>query len=127
MSFCPSFLVSLGLLTGALAQIPQDPYAAPNYNYIVPGAREQIIEAPYVVPNYATFERPSWPDITVWATLNTTLGGRLQALRPWAAVCYTDDPLYNPIGCKQVLSNYTNEHTVSSFPYRFAQANPLFR
>ncbi|KAF8549861.1 hypothetical protein OG21DRAFT_1420628 [Imleria badia] len=109
-----SFFVSLRLLAGAFAQIPQDPFAAPNYP--VPGAQEQIVlEAPYAVPNYVTLESPSWPSASTWATLNSTLGGRLQALRPWAAVCYTEDPLYDLDKCKTVLSNYTNEHTASLF------------
>ena len=51
----------------------------------------------------------------MWAALNTTLGGRLQALRPWAAVCYTEDPLYDTAKCMAVMSNYTNDHAVCVF------------
>ena len=94
--------------------MPHAPYAAPNY--LVPGVREQILEPPYVIPNYVTLESSAWPPASTWAALNGTLGGRLQALRPWAAVCYTEDPLYDPVKCKTVLSNYTNEYTVSLVP-----------
>jgi hypothetical protein len=72
----------------------------------------QILEAPYAVPNYVALEGSAWPSASTWAALNSTLGGRLQALRPWAAACYTEDPLYDPVECKTVLSNYTNDHTV---------------
>ncbi|KAI9457167.1 hypothetical protein HD554DRAFT_2042408 [Boletus coccyginus] len=68
---------------GSLAQIPQAPYAVPGY--LVPGAREQILDAPYAIPNYVTLESSSWPSASTWAALNSTLVGRLQALRPWAA------------------------------------------
>lgn len=114
---CLSFSVSVSfcLVVGALAKIPQAPYAV-RPNYPVPGAQEQIVfEAPYAVPNYVTLESSSWPSASTWATLNSTLGGRLQTLRPWAAVCYTEDPLYDLAKCKTVLSNYTNEYTASLF------------
>lgn len=110
-----SLFVFLRLLVGALAQLPQDPFAVPSYS--VPGTQEQVVlEAPYAVPNYVTLESSSWPTASTWATLNSTLNGRLQALRPWAAVCYTEDPLYDSEKCKTVLSNYTNEHTVGLSP-----------
>ena len=80
---------------------------------LVAGALPQIHHAPYAIPNYVGFRDSSWPSPSTWAALNSTLGGRLQALRPWAAVCYTNDPLYDPAKCKTVLSNYTNDHTVS--------------
>ena len=107
---CLSLFVSSCLVAGSLAQTLQAPYAGPNY--LVPGAREQILEDPYAVSNYVTLESSAWPPAPTWAALNSTLRGRLQALRPWAAVCYTEDPLYDPVKCKTVLSNYTNEHTV---------------
>ena len=72
----------------------------------------QRLQAPYAVPNYVAIEGSAWPSASTWVALNGTLGGRLQALRPWAAVCYTEDPLYDPVKCKTVLSNYTNDHTV---------------
>ena len=109
-----SLFVSLCLVAGSLAQIPHAPYAVPNY--LVPGVREQILEPPYVIRNYVTLESSTWPSASTWAALNGTLGGRLESLRPWAAVCYTGDPLYDPVKCKTVLSNYTNEYTVSLVP-----------
>jgi hypothetical protein len=102
-------LLLFALVAGSRAQILQAPYAEPN---LVPGASEQILEAPYAVPNYVTLESSAWPSAATWAALNSTLSGRLQALRPWAAVCYTEDPLYDQGNCKTVLSNYTNERTV---------------
>ncbi|KAG6374632.1 hypothetical protein JVT61DRAFT_3996 [Boletus reticuloceps] len=107
-----SILLPLCLVAGALAQIPQDPYAIPEF--LATETREQAHEASYKNPNYVTLGSPSWPSASSWETLNSTLGGRLQALRPWAAVCYTEDPLYDPDKCKTVLSNYTNEHTRES-------------
>ena len=83
------------------------------YSCFVAESLAQILEAPYAVPNYVTLHDSAWPSASTWAALNCTLGGRLQTLRPWAAVCYTEDPLYDPVKCKTVLSNYTNEHTVS--------------
>ena len=85
-------------------------------SYLVTGALAQILEAPYAVSNYVTLGSAAWPSASTWAALNGTLGGRLESLRPWAAVCYTEDPLYDLAKCKTVLSNYTNEHTVSRVP-----------
>ena len=113
-SRCLPLFVSSSLVAGSLAQILQAQYAVPNS--LVPGAREQILEDPYAVPNYVTLGSSAWPSQPTWAALNSTLGGRLQALRPWAAVCYTEDPLYDPVECETVLSSYTNEHTVSRVP-----------
>ncbi|KAN0091547.1 hypothetical protein V8E55_005113 [Tylopilus felleus] len=77
---------------------------------LVAGALAQTLQDPYAIPNYVTLGSSSWPDELGWAALNTTLGGRLQALRPWAAVCYTEDPLYDTAKCMAVMSNYTNDH-----------------
>ena len=79
---------------------------------LVAGALAQTLQDPYAIPNYVTLGSSSWPDQSVWGTLNSTLGGRLQALRPWAAVCYTEDPLYDTAKCLAVMSNYTNDHAV---------------
>ncbi|KAH0836360.1 hypothetical protein J3R83DRAFT_7913 [Lanmaoa asiatica] len=86
-----SLIVSLSLVAGAFAQVP-----------------------PYADPNQVTLGTSSWPGASTWAALNSTLGGRLQALRPWAAVCYIEDPLYDPAECTTVLSNYTNDVTRES-------------
>ena len=80
---------------------------------LVARALPQILQAPYTIPSYVTLQDSSWPTPSTWAALNSTLGGRLRALRPWAAVCYTNDPLYDLAKCKTVLSSYTNDHTVS--------------
>lgn len=123
LSPSPSLFVSLCLVASAFAQVPQDPYAVPSYHVL--RAHEQTLEAPYAVPNYVTLDSSAWPSASAWATLNATLGGRLQTLRPWAAVCYAEDPLYDPVKCKTVLSNYTNDHTVRIFPLSISHATLL--
>ncbi|KAN0096942.1 hypothetical protein V8E55_001388 [Tylopilus felleus] len=51
-----------------------------------------------------------WPSNSEWAPLNHSVSGRLHALRPWAAVCYTSDPLYSNAGeCQSVLAGYVND------------------
>ncbi|KAF8554875.1 FAD-binding domain-containing protein [Imleria badia] len=72
-------------------------------------ALTQRFGVPYAIPNYATLGSASWPSDSAWSSLNATCGGRLQALRPWAAVCYHDDPLYDPNACQTVLSNYKSD------------------
>ncbi|KAG9318947.1 hypothetical protein JVU11DRAFT_1062 [Chiua virens] len=100
----PSFLsfASLYLAAGALAQIFEDPYTSQSY---------------YAAGNF------SWPSASAWTVLNDTVSGRLQALRPWAAVCYTDDPLYDLVECQAVLSGYTNGNARESTPSALLWAN----
>jgi len=45
--------------------------------------------------------------------LNTSLGGRLEALRPWAALCYSSDPLFDYEDCQAVLTGYDNDTMAS--------------
>lgn len=80
---------------------------------VLGGALTQTFGVPYATPNYATLGSPSWPSSSAWSSLNATCGGRLQALRPWAAVCYQDDPLYDPNACQTVLSDYKSDVAVS--------------
>ena len=76
-------------------------------------AMAQALQVPYAVPNFTSLSSSSWPSSSEWASLNDSVSGRLQALRPWAAVCYTSDPLYNADECQSVLSGYTNDTQAS--------------
>ena len=77
----------------------------------------QTLQAPYAIPTFASLNSNTWPNNAEWASLNNSVGGRLQALRPWAAVCYTSDPLYNLEECQSVLSGYKNDTQASSCMY----------
>ncbi|KAN0096945.1 hypothetical protein V8E55_001391 [Tylopilus felleus] len=68
----------------------------------------QTLQPPHAIPIFATLSS-NWPNASEWATLNSSLGGCLQALRPWAAFCYTSDPLYNAEECQSVLAGYDND------------------
>ena len=77
--------------------------------FAAPGiAMVQALQRPYAIPTFATLSS-NWPSASAWAALNSSVGGRLQALRPWAAVCYTSDPLYNAEACRSVLAGYDND------------------
>ncbi|KAG9309874.1 hypothetical protein JVU11DRAFT_9902 [Chiua virens] len=75
------------------------------------------------VQSYHTVQSFSLPSTSTWAALNDTFGGRLQELRPWAAVCYVDDPLYDSVKCQSVLSNYTNDNAREDIPSALLWAN----
>ena len=75
-------------------------------------AMAYTLQAPYAVPTFASLSSNTWPDYSEWASLNRSLDGRLQTLRPWAAVCYTSDSLYNAEECQSVLSGYRNDTQV---------------
>ena len=75
-------------------------------------AMAYTLQPPYAVPTFASLSSSTWPDYSEWASLNASVGGRLQALRPWAAVCYTSDPLYNAEECQSVLLGYKNDTQV---------------
>ncbi|KAG8219079.1 hypothetical protein J3R82DRAFT_4838 [Butyriboletus roseoflavus] len=76
----------------------------------VPGiTMAQVLQAPYAVPIFASVSSNSWPHDSNWTSLNDSVGGHLQVLRPWAAVCYTSDPFYNPEECQSVLLGYRND------------------
>lgn len=68
-------------------------------------ARAQLTPA---VPTYVTLADPDWPDADAWAALNSSVSGKLSALRPWAAVCYAEDPLFDQAACQSVLQDYSN-------------------
>lgn len=71
-------------------------------------AMTQTLQPSHAIPIFATLSS-NWPNASEWATLNSSLGGCLQALRPWAAFCYTSDPLYNAEECQSVLAGYDND------------------
>lgn len=51
-----------------------------------------------------TAHDPCWPNADAWATLNTTIPGRLIASRPSAAACHV--PSYNAELCKKATTNW---------------------
>jgi len=69
-------------------------------------------QAPYNIPEFVSSLSNSWPSASKWRSLNTSLGGRLEVLRPWGAVCYSSDPLFDYENCQAVLSGYDNDTTV---------------
>ncbi|KAF9226960.1 FAD-binding domain-containing protein [Gyrodon lividus] len=79
-------------------------------------ANAALLEPPYAIPTYATTGTASWPAESEWQALNVSVGGKLQTLRPWAAVCYTSDPSYDAERCQAVLSNYNNDLTREGVP-----------
>ncbi|KAH7887251.1 hypothetical protein F5I97DRAFT_806781 [Phlebopus sp. FC_14] len=64
---------------------------------------------PYATPEFAIPSSDSWPSHPQWAALNTSVGGKLQHLRPWAAVCYSSDPRFDVEECQTVLLGYDND------------------
>ncbi|KIJ10985.1 hypothetical protein PAXINDRAFT_119222 [Paxillus involutus ATCC 200175] len=79
-------------------------------------AKAALLEPPYAIPTFASTGSASWPAELEWQSLNASVGGKLQTLRPWAAVCYTSDPSYDAEKCQAVLSNYNNDLTRESVP-----------
>ena len=51
---------------------------------------------------------PCWPSAKSWSAFNATVGGRLQALTPWAAPCYANSPSANDAACAPIKAQYTN-------------------
>lgn len=76
------------------------------------------LQAPYDTPEFVSFSSKKWPSASEWASLNASLGGRLENLRPWAAVCYSSDPLFDYDECQTVLTGYDND-TVASRAFFF--------
>ncbi|KAF8432968.1 hypothetical protein L210DRAFT_3412981 [Boletus edulis BED1] len=92
-------------------------FAAPSI------AIAQVLQAPYATPTFASLSSGAWPNDSEWASLNRSVGGHLQALRPWAAVCYTSDPLYNAEECQLVLSGYDNDTQRDAVPAALLWSN----
>ncbi|KAH7887248.1 hypothetical protein F5I97DRAFT_2072648 [Phlebopus sp. FC_14] len=67
------------------------------------------LQPPYATPTFASPSSNDWPSASEWQSLNDSVGGRLQALRPWAAVCYSSDPSFNMGECDDVVSGYDND------------------
>ncbi|KAH7887250.1 hypothetical protein F5I97DRAFT_2007649 [Phlebopus sp. FC_14] len=79
-------------------------------------ATATTLQSPYAIPTYANTDDTTWPAASKWEALNCSVGGKLEALRPWAAVCYTSDPWYDPEKCQAVLNNYNNDLTREGVP-----------
>ncbi|KAG1721265.1 uncharacterized protein EDB91DRAFT_1064471 [Suillus paluster] len=75
------------------------------------------LQAPYSIPDFVSLSSKQWPSTSKWASLNTSLGGRLEVLRPWAAVCYLSDALYDYEKCQAVLTGYDNDTMASQTPF----------
>ncbi|KAF9226959.1 FAD-binding domain-containing protein [Gyrodon lividus] len=71
---------------------------------------------PYAVPKFASPSSPNWPSASSWDALNRSVSGKLQTLRPWAAVCYSSDPLFDPETCQTVLAGYANDTAREQVP-----------
>ena len=64
-------------------------------------------QSPYPPPRkQCTAHDACWPSAAEWAKFNSSVGGRLIASRPTAAVCH--DPTYDAALCEQVKSNWTS-------------------
>ncbi|KAF9161135.1 hypothetical protein DFQ26_004821 [Actinomortierella ambigua] len=50
--------------------------------------------------------QPCWPSATAWASLNTTVGGRLIATHPGSQPCH--DPFYDRKACEAAHQHYRN-------------------
>lgn len=81
------------------------------------------LQAPYDTPEFVSFSSKKWPSASEWASLNASLGGRLENLRPWAAVCYSSDPLFDYDECQTVLTGYDNDTMRESVPAALLWAN----
>ncbi|KAJ8595775.1 FAD-binding domain-containing protein [Rhizopogon salebrosus TDB-379] len=71
------------------------------------------LQAPYNTPTFVSLSSNNWPSDSKWRSLNASLGGRLEVLRPWAAVCYSSDPLFDYEECQAVLTGYDNDTMAS--------------
>ncbi|KIJ10986.1 hypothetical protein PAXINDRAFT_171977 [Paxillus involutus ATCC 200175] len=71
---------------------------------------------PYAVPEFASPFSPEWPLASSWAALNSSVHGKLQHLRPWAASCYASDPLFDPETCQTILAGYVNDTAREQVP-----------
>ncbi|KAF2137409.1 uncharacterized protein K452DRAFT_353552 [Aplosporella prunicola CBS 121167] len=59
---------------------------------------------------------PCWPSDSQWATLNTTLSGRLIHTHLPAAVCYRSNPAYNQSACTALYPEWTTPEFHSADP-----------
>lgn len=64
--------------------------------------------------NYCQPTDSCWPSLQDWNTFNSTVKGRLIAVAPIAAVCYTQGP--NSPGCVTIINNFTNPYFRASQP-----------
>lgn len=55
----------------------------------------------------ASFGSPDWPTLSQWASLNTSISGRLLKPPPPGAVCHPDQLTYNATECPIVLDGWS--------------------
>jgi hypothetical protein len=72
-------------------------------------ALSALAAAPYCLPGQACF-----PSTKAIATFNGTVGGKLFAPVPYAAVCYVDT--YNAARCADLVANQTLDHYRDEIP-----------
>ncbi|KIJ69682.1 hypothetical protein HYDPIDRAFT_142171 [Hydnomerulius pinastri MD-312] len=77
---------------------------------------QAAFQHPFDIEGYVRPIHANWPSQVQWQSFNESLGGRLEALRPWAAVCYSSDPLFDYTDCEEVLSGYDNDHARTQAP-----------
>lgn len=59
-------------------------------------------------PRCSTGDR-CFPNSSVLAAFNSSIGGKLHSERPIGASCYPSDPLYNATACSEVKSKYGDD------------------
>ncbi|KAH7099500.1 FAD/FMN-containing protein [Auriculariales sp. MPI-PUGE-AT-0066] len=75
-----------------------------------------LLFAAHASPPKCTFGQTCWPAPETWATFNASIGGRLVAPVPPAAVCHNDRQLYDAAACEVAKSNWTNSFWRASQP-----------
>lgn len=64
-------------------------------------------QSPYPPPRKrCTAHDSCWPSLAEWSSFNASVGGRLIASRPTAAVCH--DPTYTATLCKEAIDHWTS-------------------
>jgi hypothetical protein len=59
----------------------------------------------------------SWPNLTVWQSLNETISGRLIKPSAVGAVCYPSNPSFNNDTCTSLLAVWTNTSFIALNPF----------
>jgi hypothetical protein len=65
----------------------------------------------------------NFPSLEVWAELNQTVQGRLIRPSPPGAVCFPDQPTYNPILCPAVQYSWSSDYFHGADPVSVAWNN----
>ncbi|KAJ3392291.1 hypothetical protein HDU84_004556 [Entophlyctis sp. JEL0112] len=60
------------------------------------------------IHNYCSSGNSScWPSASTWAAFNSSIGGRLATVTPWASPCFLSN--YNSGACTEVINSYYDE------------------